>query len=96
MSNIDEKLGYLTGVMEGVKDDISEGREEVKDAFRKIHHSFADHSDSDDRRFKELGEELREVRDVQKKVKWWLTGSVATLSLIISTVVYAMKLFKIG
>ena len=90
-SNLPEKVGYMLGKIEGISDDVKESKEEILREFAKMHEEFMKHSDSDDRRFKEQGEDIREVRNFQNKQKWMWIGICLTCGVLSSSAALAIK-----
>ena len=46
----------------------------------------------DKRSFEELGKQVQEVRMLQDKVKWYLVGGTATLSVVASVSLYVYRM----
>ena len=90
-SNLPEKVGYLCGSVDAIKGDIKESKEEILREFQKMHDEFMRHADSDDRRFKELGEETREIKVFQMKQKWMWMGICLTCGILSSSAAIAVK-----
>ena len=91
MAELERQVGYLTGVVEGVRDEIKESREEVKECLHSIQESFKNHAQDDTKRFSELGKQVAEIRELQNKVKYYIAGAIAATGTLVSGAAWAIK-----
>ena len=93
MNNSDQKIGYLCGMVEELKNDMNEIKDELRKDRTELLESLNRHFDSDDRRFREFGEAIEDVKKFQMKQKYMWMGICLVCSILASGTAIAMKLF---
>lgn len=91
MSNIEQQVGYITGVLEEVRKDGKETREEILREFTKLYEQLGTHMGDDKERFKEMGKQIEELRTFQNKQRWWVAGAAGIVTVAATTVAFAGK-----
>lgn len=86
--NTGEKLGYIQGVLEEVRDDVKLSRTEFVQALRDLRREFHEHTQADAVQFKKLD-------DYQKKQKWIIAGAVGVCSVLAATAGVAVKIIGV-
>jgi predicted nucleic acid-binding Zn-ribbon protein len=88
MSSIEEKIGYLTGVLEEVRDHVKAMPEEMQE----IRNEFHQHMSDDNRNFKEIKQEVQNLRDYQNRQKWTISLIVTVGGLLTWGIAFADKI----
>lgn len=89
--SIEEKIGYVTGVLQELKGDVKESKEDVLRAVDRLCEQLEDHAAKDDRRFVEIEGELEEVKKIQLKQKYIWVGVTVVVSSLMSGVAFALS-----
>jgi hypothetical protein len=91
-NSISEKVGYISGVLEEVRDDVRQQRQELRDEFAKLYEQFGDHIREDKERFGSLGKQIEELREYQAKQRWWFGGAAGVIGLLTTLALFADRM----